>query len=293
MTTFRCFILAALCATLAGAAQAADAATHPAYTLPNSEVRDLPRNAAGRQYQLYIGLPGDYAKNPDQHYPVVYVTDGYWDFQKIFALQGTLVWDQEAPSYITVGIGYVGTDLDYGSMRRWELSPVAYGAHGPEKSGHAADFLHALATEIIPFVQREYRADPSHRVLAGASLGGLFTLFAMYTQPELFESYVALTPAVVIGNDWLLGYEDTFAKAGRPLNGRLFVSGGADETPSYLAGILRYNQRVQSRAHAGLAYQFRLIDGERHATAQFDGYARGLLFAFAPLAAEHGPAAER
>jgi hypothetical protein len=70
---------------------------------------------------------------------------------------------------------------------------------------------------VIPFVEREYRADPSHRVLGGASLGGLFTLYAMYTNPTLFSAYIAVTPAVVVGNDWLLGYEEVFAKSGRPL----------------------------------------------------------------------------
>jgi len=277
-------------ATGAGAAPAAK----PAYTIPGSEVRELTAKT-GRHYQLIVGLPGDYAKNPDKRYPVVYVTDGYWDFQKITAIQGSLVYDREAPPYISVGIGYAGDNPDYGDLRRWELAPVPFGEGGPDKSGHAADFLRTIETEIVPLVEREYRADPAHRVLGGASLGGLFTLFALHTKPELFEGYIAVTPAVYLNNQWLLGYEETFAKAGRgaALRGkRLMVTGGGDESPSYLASILRFNQRVQSRAYEGLAYKFQLIEGERHAGMQLDAYVRGVLWTLAPLAPEHGPSAD-
>lgn len=265
------------------------AASFPAHVIPHSELRSLPRTAEGREYQLHIGLPASYRSNPDRRYPVVYVTDAYWDFQKITAMHGGLVYDRVVPEFITVGLGYVGEDLDYGDLRRWELSPVPLGDDGAQ-SGHAADFLRTIETEIIPFVEREYRADPEHRVLAGASLGGLFTLYAMYTRPELFDGYVAATPAIIVGNDWLLGYEEQFARSGRKLPVRLHVTGGGNESPGFLGGILRYNQRVASRDHPGLAYRFDLIEGERHAGMQFEAYVRGLRWVFAPLAPESGPA---
>ena len=97
---------------------------------------------------------------------------------------------------------------------------------------------------------------------------------------------------MVVGNDWLLGYEDAFAKSGKPLRARLYVSGGGNESPGFLGGILRFNQRIASRKHEGLAYEFRIIDGERHAGMQFEAYIRGLRFAFAPLAPESGPATQ-
>lgn len=274
-------------------AAAAPVPAFPPHTIANSQLRVLPPTAAGRHYQLHIGLPESYAAHPERRYPVVFVTDAYWDFAKISAIEGSLVYDKVAPEFITVGLGYAGENLPYGELRNWELSPVAMPASfakDPAQTGHAAEFLQTLETAIIPFVEREYRADPQHRVLAGASLGGLFTLYAMYTKPELFSGYIAATPAVIAGNDWLLGYEDAFVQAGRPLQTRLFVAGGGNEGTDFLGGILRYNTRVQSRRHPGLAYEFRLIDGERHAGMQFEAYVRGLRFVLAPLAPETGPA---
>ncbi len=288
--------LAILLATAVFAAApsfAADApvATVAPHSLLGTQLRVLPKSPTGRQYQLHIALPDSYAAHPERKYPVVFVTDAYWDFGKISAMAGSLVYDKVVPEFITVGIGYPGENLDYGSLRRWELAPIPLTEFGgtAENSGHAAEFLQSIETEIIPFIEREYRADPQHRVLAGASLGGLFTLYAMYTKPELFSGYIAPTPAVATGQDWLLGYEDAFAKSGRSLHTRLFVAVGGNEVPSFMAAILRLNAQIQSRRQEGLAYRFHLVEGERHAGMQFEAYVRGLRFIFEPLAPEAGP----
>jgi hypothetical protein len=66
---------------------------------------------------------------------------------------------------------------------------------------------------------------------------------------------------------------------------------GENESPRFLAPILQYNSRIASREYDDLAYQFRIIDGERHAGMQLESYTRGLRFVFAPLAPEQGPGA--
>ena len=262
----------------------------PPHIIANSQLRVLPVNAAGRHYQLYIGLPESYGRETGKRYPVVYVTDGYWDFEKLDTIRGCLVYDKVIPEFIIVGLGYAGDHLDYGNLRRWELTPVQSGNGGPQASGHAADYLKTIETEIIPLVEKEYRVDSSYRVMAGASLGGLFTLYSMYTRPGLFQAYIAATPWVTLENEWLLDYEKDFAKSGHPLKARLFISVGENEWAQHVAGVKRFNERIVSRQLKDLAYQFRIIDGERHAGMQIESYVRGLQFAFAPLAPESGQA---
>jgi len=266
--------------------------SYPPHTIPNSELRVLPRSPSGRQYQLHIGLPASYYKDPNKHYPVVYVTDAYWDFQKVTAVEGVLFYDKLAPEFIVVGIGYPGENLDYNTMRLWELAPATFPGKTPEESGHSAEFAQTIKNEIIPFVEKEYRADPSFRVMPGSSMGGLFTLFTMFTYPDLFQGYVAASPAAAECNDWLFGYEEAFAKIGKPINARLFISGGGDEIPAFLYGSIRINSKIASRHYAGLVQQYRFMEGERHTTMQLDSYVRGLMFVFAPRAPESGPASK-
>ena len=112
----------------------------------------------------------------------------------------------------------------------------------------------------------------------------------MLTKPDLFWAYIAATPPSRSATTGCWDTRTTFAKSGKPLKARLFVAGGGNESPGFLGGILRFNQRIASRKHAGLAYEFRIIDGERHAGMQLEAYTRGLRFVFAPLAEESGPA---
>jgi predicted alpha/beta superfamily hydrolase len=266
--------------------------SQPGYTIPGSQVRVLPATAKGRRYQLYIGLPESYGKDPARRYPVVYVTDGYWDFPKITNMEGGLAYDRVVPEFITVGLGYAGPNSDYGDLRRWELSPAPFGDNG-EMSGHAADFLETLKTVIIPLVDAEYRTDTSYRVLAGASLGGLFTLYTLLSSPDLFQAYIAATPAVGVGDDWLFQYEDRFARSGAKLKGRLYMTVGGNESPAYVNDIIRFNQRLAARRYAGLNYDFHIVEGERHGGTPFESYTRGLRFALLPLAPETGPAPGR
>ena len=275
----------ACCAVFAVAAPAA-AATYPKHTLGNTQLRTLPRAANGRDYLLYVALPYSYEKEPGKRYPVLYICDGYWDFTLLNGFYGNLIYDRVVPEYILVGIGYQGESPDYDTLRRYDYTPVPDPESDPKgaTSGHAAEFLAVVEKEIIPFVEKEYRVDPSYRVLGGSSLGGLFSLYAMYTRPGLFQGHIAPSPAVNWSHDWLFDLDRQFAASGKPLDARLFLTGAAEEWPDLIAAILRFNAQVSRRTYGGFTYQWRLIDGERHTGTKAESYNRGVRFAFAPRA---------
>jgi predicted alpha/beta superfamily hydrolase len=255
------------------------------YVLPNTQILTLPRSANGRDYLLYVALPPDYASSPAKKFPVVYAADGYWDFVLLNGLYGNLLFDRYAPPFIIVGFGYPGehTNAEYDVLRRYDYTPVA-DANDPQhqRSGHASEFLDVVEHEFIPLIERDFRADPSFRVLSGNSLGGGLTIFAMLTRPGLFQAHVAASPAV----DELFDIEAKFAASGQKLDARLFMSGAADESPAFLAAMERFNRILAARHYPGLAYQWRLIDGEKHTTTKAESYNRGLQFAFTPLRPE-------
>lgn len=261
----------------------------PPQTIAGSEIRILPRAGNGRMYQLHVGLPDGYEEEPGRRYPVLYLCDGYWDFSLVRAIAGNLYGDKAIPEIIVVGIGYPGERPNYASLRRWDLTPVAAnyeGAHYDGPSGHAQEFLSVIENEIVPFVEREYRADTSYRVLAGSSLGGLFTLYAMLARPGLFVAHVAASPAAQWADDWLLGFEAQFNGSGKPLGSRLFLS-YADKEPSLLfEAVKRLDARLRERHYPGLAYEFHVVAGEGHAGTKAESFNRGVRFALSPRAPE-------
>jgi predicted alpha/beta superfamily hydrolase len=285
--------LALLLPGAVAALHAADAPVAPApapapaaVSIANSQLRPLPRAANGRDYQLYVGLPAAYASHPEKRYPVLYLTDGYWDFPLLSAIYGNLYYDQVLPEIIIVGIGYRGENPNYDVLRSYDLTPVTDASKNKDEAhaGHAAEFLSVIQKEIIPFVEREYRVDPSYRALEGHSQGGLFALYAMFTKPDLFQAYVALSPAVDWGNEWIFRCAEQYGKSGRPLPTRLFLTGAADEWPFLIGSILRFNTQIRGHAYPGLTYEWRLLEGERHSGGKAEGHNRGLRFAFAPRA---------
>ncbi|HZL45120.1 MAG TPA: hypothetical protein VFC28_02750, partial [Opitutaceae bacterium] len=87
----------------------ADAAPQfPPFVITNSELRVLPRAANGRDYQLQVRLPASYATDTTRRYPVLFVTDGYWDFPTIVTSYDNLIYDKVVPECIIVGLGYAG-----------------------------------------------------------------------------------------------------------------------------------------------------------------------------------------
>ena len=259
----------------------------PRQTVAGSEVRVLPRAANGRLYQLYVGLPDSFEEDPERRYPVLYLCDGSWDFNLLKAISASLVVDKAIPEIIVVGIGYAGERPDLGRMRRWDLTPVPAkyeGANYDGPSGHGQEFLSVIENEIIPFIEHEYRGDPSYRALAGSSLGGLFALYALLARPGLFAAYVAPSPAAQWAEDWLLGFEEEFHRSGQPLGARLFMTYAEKEPAMILDGVKRFDARLRERAYPGLTYEFRMVEGEGHSGTKAESYNRGVRFAFSPRA---------
>jgi predicted alpha/beta superfamily hydrolase len=254
----------------------------PQHTINNSELREIDPPGTEQQYQLHIGLPYSYGDRPDKHYPVLYLLDAYWDFPLVSAIYGNLIYDEVIPEFLIVGIGYQGDDPDYGYLRSIDMSPTPV-AEEPQLGG-APVFLQVLQESIIPFVESEYRIDPSYRVIDGSSFGGLFALYAMFEAPQLFQGIIASSPSVRYDDFYLFQKEAAFAEANESLNCRLFMSGAEEEWPDYLATVEAFNQILRRRTYSGFAYQYRSIDGERHAGTKAEAHNRGIRFAFAPLA---------
>ena len=259
----------------------------PRQTVAGSEVRVLPRAANGRAYQLYVGLPPSYEDEPERRYPVLYLCDGYWDFNLVKSLCDNLVHDGAIPEVIVVGLGYAGERPDYGRLRRWDLTPTSAkypGANFDGPSGHAQEFLSVIENEVIPLIEHAYRGDPAYRALAGSSLGGLFTLYAMFARPGLFVAYVVSSPAAQWAEDWLFGFEEEFHRSSQPLGARLFMTHAENDPALILDGVKRFDTRLRERAYPGMAYEFRRVEGEGHTGAKAESYNRGVRFAFSPRA---------
>ena len=257
--------------------------TLPNVTLPGSQVRQIKSAETGRNYDIYILLPEKYDPNRTKGYPVLYLLDGHWDFRLLDSIYGGLYYDGFVPEMIIVSITYSGANPDYESLRARDYTPIHYSAI--PGSGGAPKFLAFLKKELFPLIEANYRTDTSRRVLMGHSFGGAFTLYAMFSEPELFSGYVAASPAVVFANsssgpvlDLILDQEAEYASTHKDLPARLFISVGSEEALSY--PVQEFMKTIRGRNYPGLELETRIIEGERHAGTKPESFNRGLRYIF-------------
>jgi len=261
-------------AAVVAQASRTSADSFPVVTLPGTQLRHLHSAATGRDYDIQISPPADYARNPSARYPVLYVLDGQWDFKLMLSVQGGLVYDRFTPQIIIVGITWSGANPNYDSLRAMDLTPQA--TRQLPGSGAAPQFLSFIRTELIPFIEANWRADPSRRVLMGSSFGGLFTLYALFSDPRLFADYVAASPAVTYASRAAFAQEAAYSAAHKELRARLFVSVG--EVEQLASPVREFMDVLRRRDYGGLTLETRVIAGERHAGNKPEAFNRGLRF---------------
>jgi predicted alpha/beta superfamily hydrolase len=254
-----------------------------AYAMAATEVRAIHSEVTGKDHELIFGLPPSFAKEPTRRYPVLYLLDGQWDFALLAALSGGLRYDQVMPEMLIVGLSYGGTDPNYDQLRADDYVPTrAKDFQGKELGGGGGKFLEFLQKTVIPMAEKEYRADPAKRVLSGSSYGGLFTLYALFEKPELFQAYVAISPAVGWDDHYLSKRERNFHKAHPNLDRRVWLSIGDSEWPNFVADAKAFFGQFESSRYRGLTLAQYTVVGERHAGVKPEAYNRAMRFVSEP-----------
>ncbi len=176
-------------------------------------------NVLGEDRVVLVRTPPGYETNK-LAYPVLYMTDGNAHLGHTASTIEFLVRNGRMPEMIIVAI----TNTD----RTRDLTPTK--ATGPNAAqfptaGGADNFLKFIETEVIPEIEKRYRVQP-YRVLAGHSFGGLFAVHALLSRPELFNSYVAVSPSLQWSDDATLKRAQEFFKTRKELHATLFASLG-------------------------------------------------------------------
>lgn len=239
------------------------------------ELRDLTSRVNGVAYELRVALPHGY-DTPGRRFPVVYTLDADYSFLIARNVTDHLSERDHLREVVVVGVGYrdqePGRTASYRRNRTRDYTPtrVRDGGYGPEfqkDSGGGPKFLEALATEIVPFIDRHYRTDPGERVLVGHSYGGLFAVWTLLTHPGLFHRYVAVSPSLWYDDHLVTRLEDTFAADHDALPARLYLCVGSrehDSERSMVADLRHLAERLESRRYRGLALEARVLEDETH-----------------------------
>lgn len=262
----------ALCGLLCGCAPRAPAAPRPAagvepIVIGHSFVLDSAALHERRRITVY--LPPGHATS-DARYPVLYLLDGgaAEDFHHITGIVQVSLANETMAPVIVVGVENTERRRDLtGPTTRAEDRAIA-----PRVGGSAA-FRAFLVDELVPRIERDYRASDA-RALIGESLAGLFVVETFFAQPGPFRWFIAVSPSLWWNGEALLEQAAARLKA-LPVAGKtlyLTVGGVEDST----AETKRLADLLAAGAPAGLTWFYEPEASESHRSIFHIGALRAL-----------------
>lgn len=309
----------------ASSAPAADAAPAPvpgvATNLRPRALTEMPMmSKAGRTYLVSVSAPEGPA--PSGGFPVIYVLDGHAWFGPAVDIARMRENSRLDPAII-VGVGYPSRRFfDFG--RSLDLTPPGApdDRFEPSEIGGADLFLEFLVETLKPRISGQHPINPDRETLFGHSLGGLFTLHALFKAPGSFDTYLAASPSMGFGDRVIVREAEAFRPPVAGPRPNLLVTMGQFESQSLedrplaqMADFRRWYEahpearpgqtadqaveetfpsdpafdRVEAAremtarlAAAGVRAVFAEFEGEEHSSAAISALNRGIPFALRP-----------
>jgi predicted alpha/beta superfamily hydrolase len=221
----------------------------------------LKSTVLGEERIVLIRTPPGYETNK-LSYPVLYMTDGDAHMAHTAGSVQFLAQNGRMSEMIVVGV----TNTD----RTRDLTPAksttknADGQLQNPTAGGADNFLKFFETELIPAIEKDYRVQP-YRILAGHSFGGLFAIHTMIAKPGLFNSYVAVSPALQWENAEALKRAEEFLMKQKEMNVTLYASIG-NERGGISESFDRFKELLSKTNIKSFAWQAERMADEDHGT---------------------------
>jgi len=182
-----------------------DADYYSAQNVPHGEVRQrwYFSKTTEKWRRVYVYTPPDYDSNARNRYPVLYLLHGWGENEQGWHLQGhvdfimdNLIAAKKARPMIVVmeNLNSVkpGQDASLyagrGIISRRTLADVPAPGRGGFPSNWSGTFTEMMLTDLIPMVERTYRALPGreNRAMAGLSMGGMQSFLTVLPNLDKF-----------------------------------------------------------------------------------------------------------
>jgi predicted alpha/beta superfamily hydrolase/uncharacterized protein involved in tolerance to divalent cations len=210
---------------------------------------------------LLVYLPPSY-DGLLRRYPVIYMHDGQNLFDEVTSYAGEWHADEVMEALASEEIEAIVVGVpNAGERRMAEYGPF------PDKDlpdPQAGEYLRFLAETVKPEIDRSFRTLPGrkHTAVIGSSMGGLVSLYAFFSMPEVFGLCGAMSPALLVGRRAMAPW--VMAAPSPP--GRIYVDVGTREG----VGLVRKRDRQRKLSQRYLDEVRSLVDGLRA-----KGYADG------------------
>jgi hypothetical protein len=154
--------------------------------------------------RILVVLPASYSQSAaDRRFPVTVVVDGEYLVAPVAAVSDELSRNGQIPESVIVGIeNFGGGDwLSSNKKRVYDLTPPGLSVSGSGLNEGGDRFLDFIEKELLPAIDRQFRA-AAPRTFVGVSSGGILATYAAATRPT-YRAVVSLDAPIHLGDNWL------------------------------------------------------------------------------------------
>lgn len=207
----------------------------------------IPELTGDETRRAYVYLPESYESEPDKYYPVLYMFDGHNVFFDEDATYGKSWGMKEYMDYTETQLIIAAVECnhspDNGRLR--EYSPFTFISREFGKiPGYGKTTMDWMVHTFKPYIDKNFRTlrGRKNTFIAGSSMGGLMSLYAIIAYNKYFSGAAALSPSL-----WT--HPENIEKLIRSTrvrpNTRLYMDYGSRELQNH-PGMKKQFQRVTS-----------------------------------------------
>lgn len=204
---------------------------------------------------VWLYLPDSY-ETGDQAYPVLYMTDARAHFFHFAGIVDFLAQVNRIPEMIIVAVVNIDRTYDLTTPAN-EEDAATFG-----KTGGADRFISFFRSELIPYIEANYRTQP-YRIHVGHSFGGLFVAHSFITDPNIFDAYFAISPVNSWNNNNLIKQMDEVL-ADFPLTRKFFYQTVGSESEQMAKGMQDMADVFAKYPDQGVQFTSMYMEEENH-----------------------------
>ena len=190
-----------------------------------------------RHRRIWIYLPESYISSK-KRYPVLYMHDGQNVFDAATSFSGEWGVDETLDSINAKECIVVAID-NGGDKRLNEYCPYDMPKYG---KGEGDQYLAFIVRTLKPYIDQHFRTKKSREntFIAGSSMGGLISFYAMLKYPNVFGGAGVFSPAFWIAPDLMKYVEKRASK----VKGKIYFYVGNQESQNMVSDMLAIFQKM-------------------------------------------------
>lgn len=232
----------------------------------------IPELTGQEERGAYVYLPESYEYEPDKRYPVLYMFDGHNVFFDSDATYGKCWGMKEYMDYTNTQLIIAAVECnhspDHGRLKEYTPFPFSEPKIGKiEAKGDLT--MNWLVHHFKPEIDRRYRTMPGrkHTFIAGSSMGGLMSLYAVLKYHSYFSRAAALSPSIWVSPGKL---ERLIHDAALPSDTVIYMDYGELELNHHANMQAQFAKLTLALIQKGVLLESRIVPGGKHCEASWE-----------------------